>query len=65
MIKGRKIIAIGLLVAMACSAQTFAASKKKKAKKATAKGTENVAGWTLNKDKPIKFDWYMITRKNK
>ena len=59
MIKGRKIIAIGLLVAMACSAQTFAASKKKKAKKATAKGTENVAGWTLNKDKPIKFDWYI------
>lgn len=57
MIKGKKLIALGLMVAMA-STSVFAA-KKKGGKSSVKKGTDSVAGWTLNKDKKIKFDWYI------
>ncbi|MCQ2576497.1 MAG: extracellular solute-binding protein, partial [Treponema sp.] len=59
MIKAKKILALGLIAALAISSIYAAPKKKKAAKNATKKGTENVAGWTVNKDNQITFDWYI------
>ncbi len=59
MIKAKKILTLGLIAALTCSTVFAAPKKAKKGKNATKKGTEKVAGWTLNKDNKVKFDWYI------
>lgn len=52
----RKFLAGALAVSL--FAAGFTGCKEEVQSKAK-KGTEDVAGWTLNKDEPITFDWYV------
>jgi putative aldouronate transport system substrate-binding protein len=49
-----------VLVLLLTASVLFAGGKKETQKQqGTVPGTETQAGWTLNKDKPVKFDWYI------
>ena len=56
--KKTKVIAFAMVLAVLASS-VYAKPKKAKKSKATEAGTAKTAGWTLNADKPIKFDWYI------
>ena len=56
--KKTKLIAFVMVLAVMASS-IYAKPKKTKKSKETVPGTAKTAGWTLNTDKPIKFDWYI------
>jgi putative aldouronate transport system substrate-binding protein len=56
--KKTKLIAFAMVLAVMASS-IYAKPKKSTKSKATVAGTAKTAGWTLNTDKPIKFDWYI------
>lgn len=58
MIKAKKGFVLGLGVLLATTL-FMSCSGKKDSIGNTKKGTDKVAGWTLNKDDPITFDWYI------
>ncbi len=56
----KKFLTVVLMLCMIATSVVFAGGKKDTAKNAaTVAGTEDVPGWTLNKDTPITFDWYI------
>ena len=59
--KKSKVIALGMTMAVAVSSSVFAwpFGKKKSDADGTKPGTAKTPGWTLNADKPVKFDWYV------
>lgn len=59
--KKSKVIALGVTMAVAVSSSVFAwpFGKKKSDADVTKSGTAKTPGWTLNADKPVKFDWYV------
>ncbi|MCQ2981935.1 MAG: extracellular solute-binding protein [Treponemataceae bacterium] len=48
-----------VLMMLCLMASVVFAGGKKETATGTKGGTENVPGWTLNKDEPITFDWYL------
>lgn len=59
MIKAKKGFVLGLCALLTTSTLFMSCSGKKDASGKTKKGSDKVAGWTLNKDDPITFDWYI------
>lgn len=58
--KRAKTLVTGMMVALLASSSLFFSSCSAKAdKNGSAVGSADKPGWTLNADKPIKFDWYI------